>query len=61
MISHAKLDLVQDITSDCSVVASLCAGTARVERGYAKVRAMCWKTKLINDLAEFYQSRSSPP
>ncbi len=32
-----KVDLVQDLTSDCSVVASLCAGTARIERGHAKV------------------------
>jgi len=38
MVSHAKVDLVQDITTDCSVVASLCAGTARAERGHAKVR-----------------------
>lgn len=30
-------DLVQDATSDCSVVASLCAGTARAERGHKKV------------------------
>lgn len=37
MVSHAKLDLVQDITTDCSVVASLCAGTARVERGHSRV------------------------
>lgn len=33
----AKVDLVQDMTSDCSVVASLCAGTARAERGHGKV------------------------
>ena len=32
-----KVDLVQDMTSDCSVVASLCAGTARAERGHARV------------------------
>ncbi|KZF25017.1 PALB protein [Xylona heveae TC161] len=31
------VDLVQDITTDCSVVASLCAGTARAERGHAKI------------------------
>jgi calpain-7 len=34
-----KIDLVQDMTSDCSVVASLCAGTARAERGHGKVSA----------------------
>lgn len=34
------MDLVQDMTSDCSVVASLCAGTARFERGHSKVRRL---------------------
>ena len=34
-----KVDLVQDMTSDCSVVASLCAGTARAERGHPKILA----------------------
>ena len=32
-----KMDFVQDLTSDCSVVASLCSGTARAERGHSKV------------------------
>jgi hypothetical protein len=32
------MDLVQDMTSDCSVVASLCALTSRTERGFPKVR-----------------------
>ena len=31
------VDLVQDVATDCSVVASLCAGTARTERGQARV------------------------
>lgn len=31
------IDLVQDITTDCSVVASLCAGTARALKGHGKV------------------------
>jgi hypothetical protein len=31
------MDLVQDMTSDCSVVASLCALTSRVQRGFPKV------------------------
>lgn len=34
-----KVDLVQDLTSDCSVVASLCAGTSRAGRGFQKVRS----------------------
>jgi calpain-7 len=37
MSHREKVDLVQDLTSDCSVVASLCAGTSRVERGHVKV------------------------
>ena len=32
-----KIDLVQDLTSDCSVVASLSAGTARIARGHQKM------------------------
>lgn len=32
-LAHCRVDLVQDITTDCSVVASLCAVTARKERG----------------------------
>ncbi|OAL26137.1 hypothetical protein AYO20_10190 [Fonsecaea nubica] len=31
------MDLVQDMTSDCSVVASLCALSSRVERGFPKI------------------------
>lgn len=33
----SKIDLVQDLTSDCSVVASLCAGSSRVARGHQKI------------------------
>nr|POE48731.1 calpain-like protease palb/rim13 [Quercus suber] len=33
MTSPQKIDLVQDAVTDCSVVASLCAGVARTERG----------------------------
>ncbi|KAH0558636.1 hypothetical protein GP486_004710 [Trichoglossum hirsutum] len=37
-MSHdTMIDLAQDITADCSVVASLCALAARVERGHPKV------------------------
>ena len=32
MLANGRVDLVQDITTDCSVVASLCAVTARSER-----------------------------
>jgi hypothetical protein len=37
MIALNEIDLVQDITTDCSVVASLCAGTARALKGHGKV------------------------
>lgn len=37
MVAHGRIDLVQDITTDCSVVASLCAATARSEHGHADV------------------------
>lgn len=36
MTSTSSIDLVQDVTSDCSVVASLCAVVARKD-GYEKV------------------------
>lgn len=32
-----KVDLVQDAATDCSVVASLCAGIARAEKGHDRV------------------------
>lgn len=32
-----KIDLVQDAATDCSVVASLCAGVTRAERGHSKI------------------------
>lgn len=35
---QGRVDLVQDVTSDCSVVASLCALTNRVELGHTNVR-----------------------
>jgi hypothetical protein len=41
MLADEKTDLVQDITSDCSVVASLCAVTARNERGHSNVMLSC--------------------
>lgn len=31
------MDLVQDAATDCSVVASMCAGIARTERGHDQV------------------------
>jgi len=37
MEAKHKVDLVQDVTTDCSVVASLCAAIAREERGLDKV------------------------
>ena len=37
MTASNEIDLVQDITTDCSVVASLCASTARAVKGHGKV------------------------
>lgn len=37
MIATNSLDLVQDIITDCSVVASLCAVTSRAAKGHGKV------------------------
>ena len=48
MNASGDIDLVQDITTDCSVVASLCAGTARASKGHSKVylqfsiHQLCW-------------------
>ncbi|CZT02038.1 related to calpain-like protease palBory [Rhynchosporium agropyri] len=39
MTATSDIDLVQDITTDCSVVASLCAGTARAVKGHGKLLA----------------------
>jgi calpain-7 len=32
-----QTDLTQDVVTDCSVVASLCAGSRREEKGFGKV------------------------
>ena len=40
MSTDSIVDLVQDITSDCSVVASLCAVTSREERGHSNARLL---------------------
>ncbi|KAI4092102.1 MAG: hypothetical protein LQ339_007998 [Xanthoria mediterranea] len=37
MNAKQNLDLVQDVTSDCSVVASLCASSARAEKGHPAI------------------------
>ena len=37
MTTEGDIDLVQDLTSDCSVIASLCAGISRAARGHPKV------------------------
>ena len=39
MTTVNEIDLVQDITTDCSVVASLCAGTARAFKGHETLLA----------------------
>lgn len=37
MIATDEIDLVQDVTTDCSVIASLCAGISRALKGHEKV------------------------
>lgn len=37
MASQSNIDLVQNAATDCSVVASLCAGVARFESGHPKI------------------------
>jgi calpain-7 len=37
MIATGNIDLIQDVTADCSVVASLCAAMARPGRAFEKV------------------------
>lgn len=37
MQTHRDIDLVQDAATDCSVVASLCAGVARQKRGHTSL------------------------
>jgi len=37
MLADNTIDLVQDVTTDCSVVASLCAASARLARGKCDV------------------------
>jgi calpain-7 len=39
MLTTKPIDLVQDVTTDCSVVASLCAALARNESGFENVCA----------------------
>lgn len=43
MTAINEIDLVQDITTDCSVVASLCAGTARALKGHGKVDIISYR------------------
>jgi calpain-7 len=38
MLTTNTIDLVQDVTTDCSVVASLCAAAVRAEAGFENVR-----------------------
>lgn len=47
MKSHERIDLVQDMTTDCSVVASLCAITARGEHGHSEVKYMSFRLLLM--------------
>ena len=39
MMRQGSWDMVQDVAPDCSVVASMCVGAARAEKGHARVSA----------------------
>jgi len=49
-----NVDLVQDMTSDCSVVASLCAGAARAQRGHPRVSRWSSKCTLANQESDLF-------
>jgi hypothetical protein len=53
MTASNEIDLVQDVTADCSVVASLCAVVARVGNGLEQVGVL---SPLQNDIAEVHIS-----
>ena len=56
MLAHGPVDLVQDITTDCSVVASLCAATARSERWNTNVtldRLSC-TSSWVDGILDYY-------
>lgn len=56
--NNVVMDLVQDITTDCSVIASICAATARFERGHGCVRHLSHAVAYI-ELIEHDSSYSS--
>lgn len=61
MLAPGRVDLVQDITTDCSVVASLCAATARTERGYTDVTFGCLSCIIfwVDSILDYYSQHSS--
>lgn len=62
MSVSGKTDLVQDVLTDCSVVASLCATTSRLERGLDKVQpflvALYWWYLLTNRSRDLFPCRT---
>ena len=66
MLAHGPIDLVQDVTTDCSVVASLCAATARSERWNTNVtldRLSCtfsWVDGILDDYSQLAPLRPKP-
>jgi calpain-7 len=51
MKNQLTVDLVQDAATDCSVVASLCASSARVEKGHARILPeILWPWDATNDI-----------
>ena len=66
MLAHGPVDLVQDITTDCSVVASLCAASARSERWNTNVtlsRLSCtfsWVDGILDYYSQLAPLRPKP-
>jgi hypothetical protein len=50
MVAEKPIDLVQDAASDCSVVASLCAERARVEKGHQSVSLVDCLLEVFTDV-----------
>lgn len=66
MLARGRVDLVQDITTDCSVVASLCAANARSERGNTDVTLdrlnglVLWVNGIIDNHSQHISLRPQP-
>jgi calpain-7 len=60
MMARSNIDLMQDVTADCSVVASLCAALARPGQEFEKVRTKA-VVKLLSTIFYPYDKENSRP